>query len=295
MSFRNRNKSEVEFPLFPKKIKRKRVSIKDLNSKINLSTGTFQVSSSLVAPNKGDLMFCVSKAFKLLVEPFLKDESPVLDIFDEFRFPLDFNESKCENVTVEGVYEFMTDIFNVASITIECAVMSLAYVEKFIVSKRAKSKLTYKTWRRILLAAMIAADKVFEDLAVWNIDFIKAVPRSYADDLNKIERAFLSAICFRTTITASEYAKYYFALKELSDHRYKVDESAVTESSDKMEDITSSFQKNMLKHEKVESTKMCKNPKNYVHSSVGSLENLLSNIPETRTKEIAANENTDNY
>src|SRR5689334_16884451 len=75
------------------------------------------------------------------------------------------------------------------------------------------------TWRRIVLASLIVADKVFEDYAVWNADFLSLFPQTDIQDLNTLEREFLNFLQYATTFKASDYAKYYFALKELSDNK----------------------------------------------------------------------------
>jgi hypothetical protein len=63
---------------------------------------------------------------------------------------------------------------------------------------------------------MVVADKCYEDYAVWNADFVSMFDRSDIHDMNALERAFLVAIDFSTRCSASDYMKYYFALRELS-------------------------------------------------------------------------------
>jgi hypothetical protein len=69
----------------------------------------------------------------------------------------------------------------------------------------------------VVVAAMVVADKVFEDYAVWNADFVAMFPKSNIQDINNLERSFLNGIAFNTAFSASDYARYYFALRELSD------------------------------------------------------------------------------
>ncbi len=44
------------------------------------------------------------------------------------------------------------------------------------------------TWRRLTLTAMIVADKVYEDYAIWNTDVLPLFPHSSAQDLKSLER-----------------------------------------------------------------------------------------------------------
>jgi hypothetical protein len=62
--------------------------------------------------------------------------------------------------------------------------------------------------RRAVTIAIVVADKVFEDYAVWNADFLALFPLSNIGDLNSLEREFLNAIQFNTTFKASDYARY---------------------------------------------------------------------------------------
>lgn len=95
--------------------------------------------------------------------------------------------------------------------------MSVAFVERLLRSC-VDLRFTPYTWRRCLLAAMVVADKVYEDYAVWNADFVSMFPKSdiqveqgkglfffffepiRCKDVNSLERAFLNAIEFATTV-----------------------------------------------------------------------------------------------
>jgi hypothetical protein len=60
------------------------------------------------------------------------------------------------------------------------------------------------------------ASKVWEDQAVWNVDFIELFPTLTVKDLNKLEGALLNYLEFSVGIKASEYVKVYFDLREHS-------------------------------------------------------------------------------
>jgi hypothetical protein len=68
-----------------------------------------------------------------------------------------------------------------------------------------------------VLAAIILASKVWEDQAVWNVDFVSVFPKVTVKDLNNLERNMLNALQFNVSLKASVYAKYYFELRSLSD------------------------------------------------------------------------------
>lgn len=58
--------------------------------------------------------------------------------------------------------------------------------------------------------------QVWEDMAVWNVDFLDVFPNLSLKDLNSLERAYLMALQFTVTLKSSVYAKYYFELRALS-------------------------------------------------------------------------------
>ena len=81
-------------------------------------------------------------------------------IFDEYEYPLgEWKENEDGTVTVEQIYNFITQIFKATKMKTECSVMTLAYIERLFLNKKVKIELTSNTWRRILLAAMIVSDK----------------------------------------------------------------------------------------------------------------------------------------
>ncbi len=71
-------------------------------------------------------------------------------------------------------------------------------------------------WRRLILSALILASKVWEDQAVWNVDFLSVFPNVSVKDLNALERKFLEVLSYNVGMKASEYAKYYFDLRQRS-------------------------------------------------------------------------------
>jgi hypothetical protein len=83
----------------------------------------------------------------------------------------------------------------------------------------AQGCLTPFNWRRLCLGAIVLAAKVSEDLAVWNVDFVPAFPLLTVQDINNIERVFLTCIDFRVTISSALYARYYFELRHISINR----------------------------------------------------------------------------
>lgn len=54
---------------------------------------------------------------------------------------------------------------------------------------------------------------MWEDQAVWNIDFIELFPLTTPSDLGQLEKKILALLGFDVSLKASEYAKIYFDLR----------------------------------------------------------------------------------
>eukprot|EP01091_Cochliopodium_minus_P014661 TRINITY_DN5004_c0_g1_i1.p1 TRINITY_DN5004_c0_g1~~TRINITY_DN5004_c0_g1_i1.p1 ORF type:complete len:312 (-),score=104.26 TRINITY_DN5004_c0_g1_i1:30-965(-) len=299
---KNNKTEETEFkPRFLENVNNKKsflpqhLNEEDKNQRIHSSTNTLYVSSMLVAPNKDELLLCVAKAIKLQIrEP--DEDSNLMDescpqIFDEYEYPLgEWKENEDGTVSVQQIYNFITQIFKATKMKTECAVMTLAYIERILLNKKVKIELTSNTWRRILLSAMIVSDKVFEDYAVWNVDFMNMVPMSSVDDLNKLERKFLTYLQFKTSLSATDYARYYFALRELATNKNNFSEKALTEKeAKKLETMTSTFQQNQLDaHEKFKLQKKDNKESRMVHS-FNDFEELKAQIIEDQKKKNSSN------
>jgi len=98
--------------------------------------------------------------------------------------------------------------------TAECGVMAMAFIDRLTTQTRVH--LEKNTWKRILLACLALAYKVWEDDSVWNEDILSAFPQMTVADLGQLEFRLLEELQFRVTLKASDYAKYYFELRALA-------------------------------------------------------------------------------
>ena len=72
------------------------------------------------------------------------------------------------------VFDFLNSIFRAERLAPECLVMCLAYMDRLLTSTPVRMHAC--NWRRLVLSALILASKVWEDQAVWNIDFLSVFP-----------------------------------------------------------------------------------------------------------------------
>lgn len=115
------------------------------------------------------------------------------------------------------VHDFLSQLFVKAALSAECSIVCLIYVERLM--EAAKVPLLATTWRTVVMAGMLLASKVWQDLSSWNIEFSQVFPQYNIAAINKLERLFCQEIKWDLYISTSSYAKYYFALRSLTEKR----------------------------------------------------------------------------
>lgn len=64
-----------------------------------------------------------------------------------------------------------------------------------------------------MLSAMILGCKVWEEQAVWLVDFAEVFPAMKQSDLVQMEKRMLQILDYDVSLAAKEYAKTYFDLR----------------------------------------------------------------------------------
>ncbi|XP_075680398.1 cyclin Y [Dermatophagoides pteronyssinus] len=183
------------------------------------SCSTIFIDDSTVShPNLKNMIKCVSMAIYYHIHN--RTSEIILDIFDEKIYPLE-NPSNNSNIPpvepdFRTIYRFIRTLFNAAQLSSECAIITLVYLERLLTY--AEIDIVPCTWRRIVLGAILLASKVWDDQAVWNVDYCQILRDSSIDDMNELERRFLEMIQFNINVPSSVYAKYYFELRKLAEN-----------------------------------------------------------------------------
>jgi len=138
-----------------------------------------------------------------------------VEIFDERRYPLGDGKSDFVNIpTLSEVIDFLSHLINHQELSPEISVMACTYIDRVI--GYSGTSFTSFNWRRIVLSAILVAEKVTEESQVWNVDFKRSFPKISISDVCSLERLFLRMLKYELTVSPSVYATYYFGLRAVA-------------------------------------------------------------------------------
>lgn len=184
----------------------------------NNSTSSLYIKDTINSPNVDEILRCMSVALLYHIKNGMSSTNDDLKhdpVFSEKTYPLTKDIIDLNVLPdVSTIYRFINLIFRVQKLPPECAILCLAYIERVLSGGRIV--LHAENWRRALFGSIIIATKVWEDESVWNVDFLDLFPLLTLVNLNNLENRFLELLQFNVLIIGSEYAKYYFELRALS-------------------------------------------------------------------------------
>ncbi|XP_062376623.1 cyclin-Y isoform X2 [Sardina pilchardus] len=190
-----------------------------LRRKYSSCSTIFLDDSTVSQPNLKYTIKCVALAIYYHIKNRDVDGRMVLDIFDEKLHPLSKSEVPSDyekhDPEQKQIYRFVRTLFSAAQLTAECAIVTLVYLERLLTY--AEIDICPANWKRIVLGAILLASKVWDDQAVWNVDYCQILKDITVEDMNELERQFLELLQFNINVPSSVYAKYYFDLRSLSE------------------------------------------------------------------------------
>ncbi|XP_032880251.1 cyclin-Y-like protein 1 isoform X1 [Amblyraja radiata] len=193
------------------------VSPGQLSKKYSSCSTIFIDDSTVSQPNLKSTIKCVTLAIYYHTKN--RDSDRSIDIFDEKMHPLTKEEVPVDyykrDPEHKHIYRFIRTLFSAAQLTAECAIVTLVYLERLLTY--AEIDICPSNWKRIVLGAILLASKVWDDQAVWNVDYCQILKDMTVEDMNEMERQFLELLQFNINVPASVYAKYYFDLRSLAD------------------------------------------------------------------------------
>ncbi len=127
-------------------------------------------------------------------------------------------EQRGAEPTETEVFSLLDLLFEMISLSADSAVIMLIYVHRILV--RTGIAMQASNWQRILLGGLVMATKVWggararsgrraprrqvwDDMAVWNVDFASILPGIDVQELNLLERFYLTAMEFKVNVKTS--------------------------------------------------------------------------------------------
>jgi len=208
------------------------------------STSSLFIDSTISSPKTPELLRCIAEYFCSLIQPgdsvANKEAMAKFEIFDERKYPLTSRKTDTVNIPpLPLVEKYCKDIYKVGQLASEALIMSVAYLQRIM--ENSAFKVYTFNWRRIILASLILASKVWEDQAVWNVDFIDMFPSTTPYDLGQMEKKLLSMLSFDVSLKASQYAHIYFDLRANSEDHFRELKPLDKEGQDRLELNSSNY------------------------------------------------------
>jgi len=136
------------------------------------------------------------------------DEVKEFDI-ENFSYDPDVVQPDTESIT-----KTLKWLFRVLQIEPQCCVVAAIYLQRVM----AKGVVvTVHNYEPLLLASVLLATKIWDDMSTINEDFAKAMPHFTLPLLNRLESRFLNRLRWDCFVSRMEYTKFYFGLvKDMS-------------------------------------------------------------------------------
>jgi hypothetical protein len=97
----------------------------------------------------------------------------------------------------------------------ECSVISFIYIMRMLKLYRGSFSLTEETYKGVVLAAMVLANKIWDDFAMKNSEYCSIFYGLTLQRVNDLELAMFLALRNKLFVNRSEYAAAHFSIQEL--------------------------------------------------------------------------------
>lgn len=192
--------------------------------------GTIYLQSTMTNPDVQATIKCVCGLFRAHITQASKDKNAAQK--EKARLSLEFNvfdddfgspnrERQFQNPTLEEVTEFYEAFYQRSQMEHDTIIFSLIYIERLIKSTNGILAPTPQNWRSLLFSCMVMASKVWDDFSMWNYDFANVTAHTKGftmftiSRINELELALLKSLKHNVKVPASEYAKYYFLIRNM--------------------------------------------------------------------------------
>ena len=152
-----------------------------------------------------------------------------------------FNSEQISSLEIAGL---LTALFDAADLQAPCAIIALVplsspsnyvtnsqiYMQR--VMELTNTFMTYNNWIRLLLSSIFISSKVWEDNAIWNIDYHQIFPDWPVSDMyspsllpvrkeltpgrDRLEKWYLESIDYDLSVKPTEYTNACFQLQDVT-------------------------------------------------------------------------------
>ncbi len=192
--------------------------------------GTIYVEHTMTNPDVKATIKCVCGIFRAHIRQAIDDKNAVQK--EKARSSLEFNvfdddygcsrtRRQTGNPTLEEISQFYEAFYQRSQMEHDTIIFSLIYIERLIKSTNGILAPTPQNWRSLLFSCMVMASKVWDDFSMWNYDFANVTAHTTGftmftiSRINELELALLKSLKFNVKVPASEYAKYYFLIRNM--------------------------------------------------------------------------------
>jgi len=143
-----------------------------------------------------------------------------LRVFSE-RFEFENDELLTESMvplispSEADIFEYCNYVTQSCKMENEIPIICLVYLERLIM--KTGILLTNDNWKRLTLISLCLGSKIWDDDSLENVHFPKVMADVSLKMINSLEETMLELLDFDLVVKGSEYAKYYFILRTLSD------------------------------------------------------------------------------
>jgi hypothetical protein len=176
------------------------------------SMGTLYVRSTLQVPDMDHLLRSISRLLDQMIERRAAD-------YDEFT---QAQAPSLDEIDMQDIFSFVKKAFSIAMWSPEVNIIAMVLISRLAGS--TDISLNLNNWDKVILCAMLVAQKIWDDVPLTNVDFPTLWNTAFhgaepgqinLQDINRMEQLFLELLHYDVHVTRATYAKFYFELHSL--------------------------------------------------------------------------------
>ena len=169
--------------------------------------------STLQVPDVDHLLLSIS----MLLDQMIMRSSSDYDMFTQAQAP------SLDEIDMQDIFSFMKKAFSIAMWSPECNVIAMVLISRLAGS--TDISLNLNNWDKVILCAMMVAQKIWDDVPLSNVDFPTLWNTAFhgaeegkinLQDINRMEKLFLELLHYDVHVTRATYTQFYFELHSLS-------------------------------------------------------------------------------